>query len=179
MTKIFAAITSIAFSIGAMPTVGAWEPDPDDQKQVKAATETERYLENERVRSFIERGYGYAILPNFFRVAVGLGFNYGNGFVVEQNELVGRVSTYQGTIGFTYGLEYHSQIIVFRDRAVLEDFQKGRFEFQGRANAVLIAWGGAADPGFVPEVAIFSRTKAGLMIELAAIAAKYNYKSIE
>jgi lipid-binding SYLF domain-containing protein len=161
-----------------LPSANAWEPDPGDAAQVKAAAEVAKYLDNERVREFIEQGYGYAILPQFFRFAVGLGVNYGSGLVVEQDELVGRVSTWQGTIGVTYGLEYHSQIIIFRDRAVMEAFQQGRFEFQGRANAVFLAWGGAANPGFLPDVAIFSRTKAGLMVELAAIVSKYNYKPL-
>jgi len=167
-----------AICLVTLPTASAWELDPGDGAQAKAAAEVAKYFDDERVRTFIEQGYGYAILPNFFRFAVGLGVNYGKGFVIEQDELVGRVSTYQGAIGFTYGLEYHSQIIIFRDQAVLEAFQKGRFEFQGRANAVFLAWGGAANPGFLPEVAIFSRTRAGLMVELAAIVSKYNYRSI-
>jgi len=156
----------------------AWEPDPNDEAQVKAAAELEKYREDPKVRSFLDEAYGYAILPKFFRIAAGFGVNYGSGFVVEQGDLVGRASTIQGTIGFTYGLESHSQIIMFRDQATMEIFQRGGFEFQGRANAVLIAWGGAADPGFLPEVAIYSRTKAGLMLELAAILSKYNYKPL-
>lgn len=159
-------------------TAGAWEPDPTDKAQVKAAAELEKYQANDKVRTYIEQGYGYAILPNFYRVAAGIGVNYGNGFVIEQNALVGKVWTIQATIGFTYGAEAHSQILIFRNQETLEIFQGGRFEFQGRASGTLLAWGGAADPGFLPDVAIFSRTKGGLMVELAAMVAKYNYKAV-
>lgn len=162
-----------------IPSVAvAWDPDPGDPLQARAAAELDEYMQNEKVRAYLEKGYGYAILPNFFRVAAGLGFNYGRGLVVEQDELVGMVTTYQGTIGFTYGVELHSQIILFRDAETMRIFQRGRFEFQGRANGVLLAWGGAANPGFLPEVAIYSRTKGGVMLELAAIVAKYNYRPL-
>lgn len=163
-----------------VPAAGfGWEPDPGDPAQARAAAELGRYLENDRVRPYLDEAHGYAILPTFFRVAAGLGFNYGSGLVVERDALVGRASTFQGTIGLTYGVEFHSQIIIFRTREAMEIFQRGRFEFQGRANGVLLAWGGAANPGFLPDVAIFSRTKAGLMVELAAIVSKYNYRPLD
>ncbi len=179
MTKA-SRIRIVTWALCLLITVpaAAWEPDPSDKAQVKAAAELDKYLESEKVRGYIDQAYGYAILPNFFRIAAGFGFNYGNGFVIEQNALVGRVSTFQGTIGFTYGVEVHSQIIIFRDRETMEIFQRGRFEFQGRANGVVLAWGGAANPGFLPEVAIFSRTRGGLMVELAAIVSKYNYRAV-
>lgn len=173
---VLISIVTILLSVPAV--VCAWEPDPDDKAQVKAAAELEKYLANDKVREYIEQGYGYAILPNFFRVAAGLGVNYGNGLVVEQGQLVGKVWTIQGTIGFTYGVEVHSQILIFRNQETMEIFQRGRFEFQGRASGVALAWGGAANPGFLPDVAIYSRTKGGLMVELAAILSKYNYKSL-
>ncbi len=175
MRVLFLLCASVVLIPGA---AGGWEPDPNDAAQVRAAAELDRYLENDKIRTYIDQAYGYAILPNFFRIAAGFGFNYGNGFVIEQNALVGRVSTFQGTLGFTYGIELHSQIILFRDRETMETFQRGRFEFQGRANGVLLAWGGAANPGFLPEVAIYSRTKGGLMVEVAAIVSKYNYRAM-
>ena len=158
---------------------GAWEPDPNDKRQMKAAKALERYLESDKVRGYIEESYGYAILPNFFRVAAGFGAALGDGLVIEQNQLVGDVWTIQGTLGFTGGFQINTQIIVFRNREVMEIFKRGRFEFQGRTSAAFVTVGGAIDPGFLPDVAIFSRTKGGLMVEAAAILSKYTYKSYE
>ena len=98
-----------------LPTGGhAWEPDPTDDRQVKAAGELDRYLASEKVRTYIDQAYGYAILPNFVRVAAGLGFNYGSGFVIEQNALVGKTSNLPGhdRIHLWLGSPY-SQIIIF------------------------------------------------------------------
>ena len=160
------------------PTAVAWEPDADDKAQVRAAAELEKYREHPKISAKMDEAYGYAILPTFFRVAAGFGVNYGKGLVVEQDELVGSVWTLQGTIGFTYGVEYHSQILLFRDAETMASFKSKLLEFQGRANGTLIAWGASADPGYLPGVAIYSRTKAGLMVELAAILSAYRYKSL-
>jgi len=158
------------------PTAVAWEPDANDKAQVRAAAELEKYRGHPKISAKMDEAYGYAILPTFFRVAAGVGVNYGRGLVVEQDELVGSVWTLQGTIGFTYGVEYHSQILLFRDAETMESFKSKLLEFQGRANGTLIAWGASADPGYLPGVAIYSRTKAGLMVELAAIVSAYPYK---
>jgi len=170
---------SMAIAIAVLlvpPTTFAWEPDADNKAQVRAAAELEKYRKHPKISAKLDEAYGYAILPTFFRVAAGFGVNYGRGLVVEQDELVGSVWTLQGTIGFTYGVEYHSQILLFRDAETMATFKRKLLEFQGRANGALIAWGAGADPGYLPGVAIYSRTKAGLMIELAAMVAAYPYK---
>lgn len=172
------AVTSLLICLLVPWTAWGWEPDPSDKAQVKAAAALEEYLESDKVRAKIEAAYGYAILPTFLRGAAGLGFMYGNGLVIEQDALVGRVQAFQAEIGFTYGFDIHTQIILFRDQQTLEMFQQGRLEFQGRASGTLLAWGGAADPGFMPSVAIYSRTKFGLMVEVAAMLSKYRYRSM-
>ena len=156
----------------------AWEPDIADKSQVRAAAELEKYRANSKISARLDEAYGYAILPRFFRLAAGFGVNYGQGLVVEQDELVGRVWTLQGTLGFTYGVEYHSQILIFRDAETMAIFKRQLFEFQGRANGALLVWGAGADPGYLPGVAIYSRTKAGVMIELAVMASMYRYRPL-
>jgi lipid-binding SYLF domain-containing protein len=170
---------AIAIAVVVMlipPAALAWEPAADNKAQVRATAELEKYRAHPKISAKMDEAHGYAILPTFLRVAAGFGVNYGKGLVVEQDELIGSVWTLQGTIGFTYGVEYHSQIILFRDAETMQSFKSKLLEFQGRANGTLIAWGASADPGYLPGVAIYSRTKAGLMIELAAILAAYRYK---
>jgi hypothetical protein len=103
---------------------------------------------------------------------------YGKGLVIEQGELVGRTSQYKGALGFDYGVQFHSQIIFFQDAEIMEEFKTFGWEFEGRGSAVLITIGASVDPGYKSQVAIFSRTKGGLMIELAAHLAKYTYRPL-
>jgi hypothetical protein len=51
----------------------------------------------------------------------------------------------------------------------------GRLEFQGRASVQAGRAGAAADPGFIGDVAIFSASGRGLMVELAAGGVRYRF----
>ena len=166
--------------IAGMPEMAAsWEADATDQRQVKAAAEiTQMLAAKPELQSYFDEAYAYAIFPSVLRVAAGFGAVYGRGLVIEQDRLVGQTSQIQGNLGFTFGGQMHSQIIFFRGAEILQEFKSGRFEFQGRASGVLIAIGASKDPGFKSQVAIFSRTRGGLMIELAAAVAKYGYKPV-
>ena len=180
MTAALKTLVLVAFVGLLIPdAIHAWEPDADDEAQTRAAAELERYRSDPGIAAKLDEAYGFAILPHFFRLAAGIGFNYGRGLVVEESTLVGRVWTLQGTLGFTYGLEYHSQILIFRDAETMRDFKRRWVEFQGRGSGVLAVWGKAADPGFVPGVAIYSRTKGGAMVELAAMASLYRFRPVE
>jgi lipid-binding SYLF domain-containing protein len=161
----------------AWPVVAAdWAPDPHDETQVKAAAEIDRMLKaRPKLQKYFDEAYGYAIFPTVGRIAAGFGFVYGSGLVVEQGTLVGRTSQYKGALGFDYGAQLHSQIIFFQDEEIMNEFKTFGWEFDGRGSAVLIAAGASVDPGYKSRVAIFSRTKGGLMIELAVHAGKYFY----
>lgn len=175
-----AAIVAMVMAAGTPDMALGWEPDTSDPMQLKAATEIEKMLASKPdLQRYFDEAVGYAIFPGVVRVAVGFGVVYGRGLVIEADRLVGRTWQGQGNLGATLGGQMHSQIIFFRDAEILEEFKTGRFEFQGRASAVLIAVGASTDPGFKSQVAIFTRTRGGLMIELAAAVAKYGYKPID
>jgi lipid-binding SYLF domain-containing protein len=158
----------------------AWEPNADDQMQLNAAAEVADMLRRKpELQRYFDEAYAYAIYPRVLRAAIGFGVVYGRGLLIEQDRLAGETSQMQGTLGMTLGGQMHSQIIFFRDAEILKEFKTGRFEFQGRASAVLIAVGAAMDPGFKSQVAIFTRTRGGLMIELDAAVAKFSYTPTE
>jgi len=164
----------------ALPSLGAdWKPDPNDKRQVTAAAEIERMLAKQpKLQKYFDEAHGYAIFPSVGRIAVGFGFVYGSGFIIEQGELVGRTSQFKGALGFDFGAQLHSQIIFFQDAEIMDEFKTFGWEFEGRGSAVLIVIGASADPGYKSRVAIFSRTKGGLMVELAAHLAKYTYQPL-
>ena len=167
----------IFVATGTPEIAGGWEPDATDPAQVKAAAEIAKMLAAKpELQHYFDAAVAYAIFPGVVRVAMGFGAVYGRGLVIEEDRLVGRTSQMQGNLGMTFGVQVHSQIIFFRDAEILREFKTGRFEFQGRASAVLVTVGAATDPGFKSQVAIFTRTRGGLMIELAAAVAKYGYQ---
>jgi len=160
--------------VTAWPACAAdWTPDPDDDLQVAAAREIRRMLaEQPKLQQYFDEAHGYAIFPSVGRIAAGFGVAFGGGVVIEQGELV-------GALGFDFGAQLHSQIIFFQDEEIMNEFKTFGWEFEGRGSVVLITLGASVDPGYKPRVAIFSRTRGGLMIELAAHAGKYFYTPLK
>ncbi|RLA44002.1 MAG: hypothetical protein DRR42_21000 [Gammaproteobacteria bacterium] len=180
MKMLIQTLLTMLLLATAWPCVAAdWQPDPDDERQVAAANEISRMLARQpKLQKYFDEAYGYAIFPTVGRIAVGFGFVYGKGLVIEQGQLVGRTKQYKGALGFDYGMQYHSQIIFFQDAEIMEEFKTFGWEFEGRGSAVLIRIGASVDPGYKSQVAIFSRTKGGLMIELAVHLARYTYRPL-
>jgi lipid-binding SYLF domain-containing protein len=155
----------------------AWEPDRNDKMQLKAAAEVERILrKSPELQKYFDEAVGYAIYPTMGRIGAGFGFAYGKGLVVEDDVPIGTSSNWLASIGFEFGFQFHSQILFFQDTLIFDELKSGTWEFQGRASIVLVATGAAGNPGYKPEVAIFSRTKGGLMVEVAAGAGKLSFK---
>ena len=164
-----------------LPAVHAdWVPDSDDPEQVKAKAALERLLvARPQAQEFFDQAYGYAVFPSVKRFGAMFGFAWGGGFVIQDDQHLGTCSQFVFDLGPQLGVQVYSQVIFFQDAQALKTFQEGRFEFQGRASGVFFAWGGAKDPSYLPDVAIFSLTKGGLMFEAAAGPAKYGYKPID
>jgi lipid-binding SYLF domain-containing protein len=178
-TLIRILLTVLLLAIASPSVAADWEPDPSDQRQVSTAKEIARMLTKQpKLQKYFDEAYGYAIFPTVGRVAAGFGFVYGRGLVIEQGQLVGSTNQYKGALGFDFGVQLHSQIIFFKDAEIMEEFKTFGWEFEGRGSAVLIAVGTSVDPGYKSRVAIFSRTKGGLMVELAAHLAKYTYRPL-
>ena len=164
----------------ALPVVHAdWVPNTDDPEQVKAKAALEQLLAaRPEAQEFFDQAYGYAVFPSVKRFGAIFGFAWGGGFVIQDDQHLGTCSQFVVDLGPQLGAQVYSQVIFFKDAQALETFQEGRFEFQGRASGVFFRWGGAREPSYLPDVAIFSLTKGGLMFEAAAGPAKFGYKPI-
>jgi lipid-binding SYLF domain-containing protein len=132
-----------------------------------------------KLQQYFDEAHGYAIFPTVGRIAAGFGVVFGGGLVIEQGRLVGSTQLLMGALGFDFGAQLHSQIIFFQDEEIMNEFKTFGWEFQGRGSIVLVTLGASVDPGYKPPVAIFSRTRGGLMIELAAQAGKYFYSPLK
>ena len=181
MTTLIQILLVLLF-LAVMPLASAtdWKPDPNDDRQLAAAHEIERMLATKpELRKYFDEAHGYAIFPAIWRIAAGFGLVFGRGFVIEQGQLTGVTNQVKGALGFDYGMQYHSQIIFFQNEETMNEFKTAGWEFDGRGSAVLITAGLSGDPGYKSDVAIFSRTRGGLMIELAVHAGRYFFTPLK
>src|SRR5688572_30445518 len=73
--------------------------------------------------------YGYAVFPKIIKGAVGIGGARGTGRVYEKGKYIGDSTMTQLSIGFQMGGEGFSEMIFFENKAALDTFTAGNFEF--------------------------------------------------
>jgi len=130
------------------------------------------------MRRFFENAYGYAVFPTVGKAALTVGGAYGKGQVFERGVLVGSSRIMQLTVGLQLGGQAYREIIFFKDRDTMRDFQQGNFEFSAQASAVAVTAGASADASYDHGVAVFTMTKGGLMYEAAIGGQKFSYKPL-
>ena len=132
-----------------------------------------------RTEPFFEKAYGYAVFPAIRRFGFGFGASWGPGLVIAQDRVVGTTKFRQFTSGIQAGVRVFSMIVFFRDEQALEYYERGLWQFVGYTGVSFAKFGASDDPGYNSGVAIFTKTKGGLMLEAAISGARYPYRPLQ
>ena len=147
----------------------------DSEAAESVAVATEAFRQHDELASYFESAIAYAIFPANWRAGTGFGGAFGNGWLLEQGELTGRVLMTELFFGANLGLQGDRKILFFRTGDVLDQFKRGRFEFTGQANASVGTLGTAVTPSFNPDVAMFVQVKGGLLLEASVGTQRYDF----
>ena len=120
--------------------------------------------------------YGYAVFPTVAKGGLGIGGARGKGEVFERGGKVGTSTLTQVTVGLQLGGQAYSEVIFFKDRAALDDFRRGNFEFDAQVSAVALTARASRDLAYDKGVAIVTMAKGGLMYEASVGGQKFSYK---
>jgi lipid-binding SYLF domain-containing protein len=144
---------------------------------------------------FFANSYAYALFPTVGEGAFIVGGARGTGHVYVNGQAVGRTVMTQLSLGFQAGGKAFSQIIFFRDKSALDQFESGSFEFSAGASAVAITAGASASVGtsgsssgasggehnattdgsWNAGMAVFTIAKGGLMYAANIAGQKFTY----
>jgi lipid-binding SYLF domain-containing protein len=91
--------------------------------------------------------YAYAVFPTIGAGGLIVGGARGKGQVYVHDRVVGDAVMTQLSIGLQAGGKAYSEIIFFRDKRYLDEFESGKFEFSANASAVAITTGASASVG--------------------------------
>jgi lipid-binding SYLF domain-containing protein len=148
--------------------------------------------------TFFDKSYGYAVFPNIAKGGLGVGAAHGKGRVYEKGKYIGDTSMTQVSVGFQAGGEAFQQIIFFENKAALDEFTSGNFEFGADANAVAIRSGvsgsvgttgatgtantaknAASSANYHKGMAVFTVVKGGAMVQATVGGQKFSYKPVK
>jgi lipid-binding SYLF domain-containing protein len=147
--------------------------------------------------AFFQNSYAYAVFPNIGEGGFVVGGAFGKGHVYVQGQLVGDATMKQLSVGFQAGGKDYSQIIFFKDKRALEQFESGNFEFSAGASAIAVTASANASVGtngvtsgasagkrdantdgiYNDGMAVFTIAKGGLMYAAALAGQKFTYKA--
>jgi lipid-binding SYLF domain-containing protein len=143
---------------------------------------------------FFHHSYGYAIFPTVGEGAFIVGGAGGKGGVFVNGQQIGEATLAQVSVGFQAGGKAFSEIIFFKDKRALDEFESG-FEFGADASVTAItasadagagtdgaqagASGGEKDATttghWYKGMAVFTVAKGGLMYQAAIAGQKFTY----
>jgi lipid-binding SYLF domain-containing protein len=180
MTNLkYRCILGLVLVLGGAQGFAAWEADPDDTRQVKAANAVAALRDRiPQSEMFFDKAYAFAILPSVTRLAVGFGGAYGSGIVIEGNNFNGTTRFYQFTGGIQAGARNFSMVIFFRDKEALDYYKTGELQFMGQSGLAFATAGVASTPAYNDGVAIVTVTRLGLMVEFSYSGARFTYKPL-
>lgn len=144
---------------------------------------------------FFQNSYAYAVFPNIGEAGFVVGGAFGKGHVYVHGELMGDTAMKQLSVGFQAGGKDFSQIIFFRDKRALDQFESGSFEFSAGASAIAITASANASVGttgvtsgasagkqdattdgnYNDGMAVFTIAKGGLMYAAALAGQRFTY----
>ncbi len=140
-----------------------------------ARAESEFKREDPSMASWFRESYGYAIFPTVGKGAIGVGGAHGKGLVYEQGAPIGNATLSQATIGLALGGQAYREVIFFQNKAALDNFTSGNFEFAAQASAVAVNAGASADADFENGMAVFTMEEGGLMFEASIGGQKFSF----
>ena len=126
----------------------------------------------------IANAYGYAIFPSVAKGGAIIGGAYGRGEVYEQGKMVGWADLTQATIGAQLGGQTFSELILFENKAALDNFRNGKLKFAANASAVAMKSGAADSAKYTDGVLVFVEPIAGLMAEAALGGQSFSFQSV-
>jgi len=158
----------------AQASVGGW--DPNEVQKANDAAEAFK-AEQPKLKAYFDSAYAYAIYPAVTKVAWILGGAHGSGIAFVADEPVGRTAMTQGSLGFQFGGESFSEVLFFQNKEAFNRFTNGNFEFGAKVSATLITEGASADLAYERGVAVFTRSKGGLIVDASLGGQKFSYES--
>ncbi len=154
------------------------QSDEKDEKIILDSEEAKAAFLNDDpdMVSFFENSFGYIILPNVGKGGFGVGGAAGNGVAFEQGTHIGFARMTQVTIGFQAGGQAYSEVVFFESKEAFDRFKEGKIEMAAQVSAVAAASGASLNAEYVEGVAVFTRTKKGLMYEASVGGQQFKFR---
>jgi lipid-binding SYLF domain-containing protein len=167
----------LAAALAAGVAVAGWDPQ-EEQKNLAAAEETIKSFKATEpgLDVYFKEAYAYVVFPTIGKGALIFGGSYGTGMVFEGGKVVGNAKVTQASFGLQAGGESYSELVFFKDKETFENFKKGAVKLSAQASAVAMKEGGTAKTSYTDGVAVFVKSKGGLIVDASVGGQKFKFE---
>lgn len=165
-----------------LPSACQTAPKEKDAATFNAETATlvERLSsDNARLADLFDTAAGYAVFPVVGEGGLLIASGWGRGAVYEKGELIGYASVHEHSIGAVLGGEKWTLVIFFQTKETLDEFEKGKFAWNAKADAVAGDSGANTNTKYTDGVLLLHIDPAGLMGNASAGFSNYKFVSVE
>ncbi|MEB2776888.1 YSC84-related protein [Algoriphagus sp. D3-2-R+10] len=169
---------TVTFFFALLAIVTFAQDSNKDQRIIEDAADAKAaFLEDDPdMESLFNSSYGYIILPNVGKGGFGIGGAAGNGVAYQEGNKVGFAKMTQVTIGFQAGGQAYSEVVFFENKEAFDRFKNSKVEMSAQVSAVAAASGASLNAKYVEGVAVFTRTKGGLMYEASVGGQQFKFR---
>jgi lipid-binding SYLF domain-containing protein len=114
------SIATVLMLIGTM----AWALDTAALDTQVSATLTKFYALSPQHQPLVEKAAAVLVFPDITKGGIGIGGEHGDGALQENGKTVGYYSISGASIGLTFGLSHHSEVILFNTPQARDKFLK-------------------------------------------------------
>jgi lipid-binding SYLF domain-containing protein len=160
--------------VAAVPTQAASKKEI----QIKVDAALERfYREVGAGRRFVREAAGVLVFPDVIKAGFGIGGEYGEGALRVGGKTVEYYSTAAASIGFQFGAQTKTVILLFLEKDALADFRASdgwKAGVDGSVNLIKVGAGGTIDTENITDPIVgFVLTNQGLMYNLTLEGSKF------
>lgn len=172
-SRIFIFLTALILCFSLSAQVGGWNPElvQDSKKALN-----EMIVKTPKLKTFKSKAFGYVVFPKVTKAGIGIGAAAGRGTVFKNGIVIGSASLKQASIGLQLGGQQYSEVIFFENKKSFDHFTNNKLKFGAQASAVAIKEGASIDAAYIDGVAVFTKTKGGLMYEASIGGQHFKYK---
>jgi len=174
MRKLMSGLVVACLFAGMVGVASAgWDPANEQRAldTIAAFKKTDPSID-----TFFNKAHGYVVFPEITKGAIGIGGAAGDGTVFERGTAIGSSSVTQVTIGLQLGGQTYSEVILFKDKAALDNFKRGDYEVAAGASAVALKEGVSKTADYQNGIAIFTMGTGGLMFEASIGGQKFSFE---
>jgi lipid-binding SYLF domain-containing protein len=137
----FMSIGTVAMLAALIGTTALAADTAAIDKQV-AATLDKFYALNPKHKEMVQNAAAVLVFPDITKGGIGIGGEHGDGALQQGDKTVGYYSISGASIGLTFGLSHHSEVIVFKTADARDKFLKsGNWSIGADASVAVVKEG--------------------------------------